>query len=147
MMYATIPEADQYLDFHMKKRIWVYFEDKTSALVSASRIIDNLPIKSVIDGIEITTRPLPIDQFAPESQRLIKEGCIEIALALADGIDPEMEYRQLTKTTQAYSVLRQQKNTEMMEPYIALGIPSFAAWTRLMRFIDLSRTVDLERVS
>jgi len=145
--YATVPEANAYLQYHLKKRIWDYFLEQESALVSATRIIDNLPLKSVIDGVEITTRPIPIDQLSANSQRLIKEGCIEIALALADGIDPDMEYRQLTKTTQGYSVLRQQKDTDMVEDYLAIGIPSFPAWTRLMRFVNLSRNVSLERIS
>ena len=140
---ARVHEADNYLIYSLKKRVWAIFEYKLEALVSATRIIMNLPLKSEIQA----TLQTYLNQESDEIPTQIKEACIEIALALADGIDPEMEYRQLTKTTQGYSSLRQQKNTEMVEEYLAMGIPSLAAWKLLIPYLKLSRSVALERVS
>lgn len=145
-MYSLVTEAEAttYIQFHMKKRVWDNFVDHPAALVSATRIIMNLPLKPVIQATLTDYLNEEENSTIPEK---IKEACIEIAIALADGIDPEMEYRQLSKTTQGYSSLRQQKNTEMVEEYLAMGVPSLAAWQRLLSYLKIDSSVVLERVS
>jgi hypothetical protein len=141
---ATQHEADTYLEYSLKKRVWNNFQEQMSALVSATRIIMNLPLKQAT-LTELTDYLNEVENSTiPEA---IKEACIEIALALADGIDPEMEYRQLTKTTQGYGPLRQTKDTTMVEQYLAVGVPSLAAWTRLIPYLNIADIVVLERVS
>lgn len=141
---VQIHEADAYLLYSLKKRVWDIFIDKEAALVSATRIIMNLPLK--VETLTILEEHLSeVEDVVIDSK--IKEACIEIALSLADGIDPEMEYRQLAKTTQGYGPLRQTKNTEMVEQYLAMGIPCLNAWVRLLPFLKVDRLVVLERTS
>lgn len=125
-------EMDAYVTFHLKKRIWDSFLDKEAALASAQRLIAILPYK------EPLTEPWP---------ERIKQACFEIAIAYADGVDMNKEYRLLSKTTHGYGPLRQQRDTSMVEWYIPMGIPSFEAAQLLAPYLDLSTDVALERVS
>ena len=122
-------EIDEYLLFHMKKRIWDNCTEKETALIHAERLLGRVPL----------TREMS------EADR--KEAIFEIAIALADGIDPEREYRLLAKTTNGYGPVRQQRDTTMQEENTLYGIPSMDAWRIISKYIDPRTCVRLERDS
>ncbi len=126
-------EMDQYMSKHLKRKVWTIFEDKDAALATAERLIRNLPI-----DLPETAQEWPDD---------IKEAVFECAVAFADGVDPDKEYRLLSKTTHGYGPLRQQRDTSMIEQYLAMGIPSYEAWRILSKYLPVSESVRLERVT
>ena len=120
---------EEYVLSHLKKHVWDRFPNQLAALASAERLIGLLPLTGEIDDEDY------------------KIAAFEIAIAFADGIDPEKEYRLLSQQTHGYGPMRQQKNTEMVEEYLAYGIPSLTAWQILAPYIQRPTTVALERTS
>ncbi len=125
-------EMEEYVAWHLKKRVWDRCTDQEVCLATAQRVLNRLPLKAEL--------PDPLTQD-------FKEAIFEMALAFADGVDTDKEYRLLSRTTQGYGPLRQQKNTAMVEEYLALGIPCYEAWRILSPYMQTHRQVDLERVS
>ncbi len=125
-------EMEDYVLYHLKKRVWDRCTEQEACLATAERVLNRLPLKEDV--------PDPLtDDF--------KEAIFEMALAFADGVDVDKEYRLLSKTTHGYGPLRQQKNTAMVEEYLALGIPCYEAWRLLSPYMQTYKQVDLERIS
>ena len=131
---SLLTEMDDYMLSHLKKRVWDRCTEEQAeiCIATAVRILNHLPLKADL--------PDPLtDDF--------KEAIFEMAVAFADGVDVDKEYRLLSRTTHGYGPLRQQKNTGMVEEYLALGIPCYEAWRRLSPYTSTLKQVDLERIS
>lgn len=129
---SLLTEMGDYVLYHLKKRVWDRCTEKEACIATAERILAKLPLKADL--------PDPLtDDF--------KKAIFEMAIAFADGIDVDKEYRLLSRTTHGYGPLRQQKNTNMVEEYLAMGIPCYEAWRLLSPYITTIKRVDLERVS
>lgn len=129
---SLLNEIEDYVLFHLKKRVWDRCTEKEACLATAERILARLPL---IDDL-----PDPLTQD-------FKDALFEMAIAFADGIDTDKEYRLLSRSTHGYGPLRQQKNTLLTEEYLAIGIPCYEAWRILSPYINKTKRVDLERIS
>jgi len=65
----------------------------------------------------------------------IGAACFEIALALLDGVDPQLEGENLGMTSQGYANVRSTYNREVPVPHIVAGIPSLTAWRYLVPYL------------
>lgn len=137
--YIAISDADMYMLSRVFSDAWTNSADdkKQQAILHATRIIDDLSFK----GRKATTAqqlrwPRIMQEGAdPILPQGILDACCEIALALISGIDPEKEFRNLTRTSGGYGSLRHSKDTTMVEPHFAAGVPSISAWNKLLPWL------------
>lgn len=143
--YATVEEAQAYFDLRLNTGAWddAVEGDKTKALSQATLIIDRLPISG--DKYD----PLQSNEF-PREDGLIPEGVqfatAEIAIALLDGVDPEIEMENLKMLSQSYSTVRSTYDRSLPSPHILAGVPSAVAWQYLMPYLVDISNVTLYRV-
>lgn len=77
----------------------------------------------------------------------IEKATFEIALALLDDVDPEMEASNLGAISQGYANVRSTYDREVPAPHIVAGIPSVTAWRYLVPYLRDPYTVDISRIS
>lgn len=77
--------------------------------------------------------------------RDIKEACCYIALALLDGIDPELEFNNLSMTEQDYGGAKIKYDRSVPEEHVIAGIPSVSAWRLLKPYLRDPRQICLFR--
>ena len=145
--YATEAEAILYFSGRLNADAWddadSYERDK--ALINATRIIDRLNFKGTktVDA-QVLQFPRDNDTVVPDD---IKSACSEIALALLDGVDPELEYDNLSMVSQGYANVRSTYDRSMPSEHVAAGIPSVNAWRYLKPYLRDVSAIDVSRVS
>jgi hypothetical protein len=166
--YGTMEEAEEYFAMRLHEFAWnaASASDKPRALFAARLIIDALAYKghkaSVYTLLEASPNatdeeiraaeaaqplefPRGTDTEVPEAIRLAS---YEIAHALLDGKDPEMELEQLGITSQGFGSVRTtySRNRVPIE-HIVNGIPSPRAWHWIKPFLRDDDAIKLARVS
>ena len=145
--YCTTTEADTYFERRLNKDAWTDAStaDKETALKESTDIIDRLNYYGEkTDENQELQFPRNDDTEVPQD---IKNACAEVALALLDGVDPDMEYENIRMTSQAYANVRSTYRDDAPAEYIGLGIPSVRAWRLLKPYIRDTSEIDLSRVS
>lgn len=146
--YASLDYAQEY--FGLKRLVtdaWDVATDiqKTKSLVQATNIIDRL---SFIDSKD---DPNQVLQFPRTGQLAVPDAiliaCCEIAYALLDGIDPEIEYENLYMLSQGYSTTRSSYDRSVKQHNVLSGVPSITAWRYLSPYLRDPNTVSLVRIS
>jgi hypothetical protein len=145
--YATEAEAVLYFSGRLNADAWddadSYERDK--ALINATRIIDRLNFKGAKTvATQVLQFPRDNDTVVPDD---IKSACSEIALALLDGVDPELEFENLNMVSQGYANVRSTYDRNLPSEHIAAGIPSVSAWRYLKPYLRDVNAVDVSRVS
>ncbi len=146
--YATIAEAQAYFDSRLNTDAWdeaVNDAERTKALAMATTLIDRLNFRGEkADSEQELQFPRGNDTEVPQD---IKDATAEIALALLDGVDPELEFDNLRMKSQAYGVVRSTYDSERAPEHYVAGIPSSIAWRFLKPYLRNVFTVGLDRVS
>ena len=165
--YGTITEANDYFATKLHTYTWDDSSnvDKQKSLYQATRIIDRLNFrgnKSTVYALLEANEDAESEDIreAELSQELefprdgdvsipadIQVACFEIAQALLDGIDPDMELENLGVESVSYAGVRTgyYRNQEAVE-HLANGIPSATAWRYLLPFLRDSKSVRLTRI-
>ena len=161
-------EATAYFAQRLHETAWSAASDanREKALVAATQIIDGLNFKGYKHGVytlldgNSATDPSDI-QAAEASQALefprgadtevpeaIRRACYEIAYALLDGKDPELELENLSVESMGYGQVRTgySRNQVPIEHIINM-VPSSVAWRLLRPFLRDGDAVKLSRVS
>lgn len=163
-----IAEATEYFAQRLHETAWSAASDadREKALVAATQIIDGLNFKgckhsvytlldanSAADASEIQSAeasqalefPRGTDTEVPEA---IRRACYEIAYALLDGKDPELELENLSVESMGYGQVRTgySRNQVPIEHIINM-VPSSVAWRLLRPFLRDGDAVKLSRVS
>ncbi len=76
----------------------------------------------------------------------VQDACCEIAFALLDGIDPDLEYENLRMVSQGIGNIRSTYNPEAIPEHILAGVPSAAAWRYLKPYLRDVRDIRVSRV-
>ena len=161
--YGTIDEANTYFDNRLHSR-WhrSAVADRPKALLMATQLIDALNFKGCKHAVWLLPDTATPEQIraAEASQALefprgsdtevpwaIKRACFEVAHALLNRRDPEMELENLAVTSQGYESARTTFNRTMqpIEHLINL-IPSAIAWELIRPFLRDEDTLRLTRV-
>jgi len=145
--YVTNSEADTYFDARLHSNAWDTATEakRTKATKEATLIIDRLNYlgEKTADTQE-NQFPRNDDTTVPQD---IKYATCEIALALLDGVDPDMEYENLFMTTQQYSNVRSTYDRSRVSRNIVAGVPSVRAWRYIQPYLRDQHTVNLNRKS
>ncbi len=166
-MYSTLNAANIYFDSRLHSTVW--FNDsnsnRTKALYKATTIVDSLNYKgrkatvyTVLeadsDANQTTIRAAEAAQtleFPRDGDSTVLEpiniATYEIAFALLDGIDPDIEIDSLAITTQQYAGVKTAYNRSIQQiEHIVNGVPSATAWRILRPFLRDSFGVKLSRI-
>jgi hypothetical protein len=84
------------------------------------------------DGVYLNT--LLLDKTIVPNDILFAQ--YEIALALAKGIDPERELKNLRVTGRGYSSVRTTYDPRLIPEHLKYGVPSFLAWSYLSTYLN-----------
>lgn len=145
--YATEAEAQAYMDERLNVEPWTSASsgDRDKALMMATKIIDRLNFlgKKASDAQELQF-PRADDTVVPQD---VKNATSEIALALLDDVDPEMEFENLGMISQTYDNIKSTYDRSRPSEHILAGVPSMAAWRFLKPFLRDPQEIDLSRVS
>ncbi len=167
-MYGTLNEANTYFSSRLHSTVW--FNDsssnRTKALYKATTIVDALNYKgrkatvyTVLDDDPDATQvairaaeasqelefPRDMDTTVPTQ---IEYATYEIAFALLDGIDPDMELDGLAVTAQQYAGVKTNYDRKIQQvAHIVNGVPSATAWRILRPFLRDSFGIKLSRIS
>lgn len=165
--YVTRPEAQAYFDDRLHEIAWTRssIPDRNKSLLAATRIIDRLnfkgykkPVYDLLVASPCATREEIAS--ANESQELefprdtdtttppeIKIACYEIAYALLDGIDPDLELENLGVISQGYASVRTTySRSHNPVEHLNAGVPSATAWRYLKPFLRDPGGIKLSKV-
>ncbi|MBN2131991.1 MAG: hypothetical protein JW741_20990 [Sedimentisphaerales bacterium] len=166
--YGTLVEADSYFASRLHERAWFDADlaDRPKALWAATQIIDALNYKgnkhSVYtlllanpsasqDEIRAAEAAQPLefprgaDTTVPEAIRI---AVYEIAHALLDGKDPELELENLAINAMGYGAVKTSyERSQLPIEHIVNLVPSSVAWRLLKPFLRDSDALKLLRLS
>lgn len=169
--YGTLQKANEYFSKRLHEEAWYDAPavDRPKALIKATQIIDALNFKgckaSVYDILydedgneyDITDEEI---REAEEEQALefprgedvevpdaILIACWEIAHALLDGIDPDLDVENLGVVSQGYASVRTTyARNQLQIEHLMHGVPSATAWRYIKPFLRDADKVKLSRV-
>lgn len=170
--YGTLVEANEYFSYRLHEEAWTSSDstERPKALIKATTLIDRLNFKGykaavydilydedgdLISGItdeEIRTAELSQALEFPrgtdtEVPADIKIACWEIAYALLDGVEPDLELENLGVVSQGIASVRTTYNrTQTQIEHLFNGIPSATAWRYLRPYLRDADAVKLSRV-
>jgi hypothetical protein len=145
--YGTIVGGDAYWVARLGGDAWnnATSSNKTKALTTGTQIIDALNyLGAKTDEDQVNQFPRDEDTAVPDD---ITYANYEIASALLDGIDTELEYDNLSLIVQKHATAQATYKRDEHPPHILAGVPSMAAWRYLKPYLRDSLEIGLERVS
>jgi hypothetical protein len=170
-IYGTQDEADEYFAARLHEFAWTSATaaDRRKALIAARAVIDALNYKGVKhsvytlcgpsletsaisqDDIRAAEASQPLefprgdDTEVPEAIRIAE---YEIAHALLDGKDPELELENLAVSAMGYGAVKTSyERSQLPIEHIVNLVPSSAAWRLLKPFLRDSDALRLSRLS
>jgi len=145
--YASIVDADTYFTTRLPSEEWdvASVGDKTKALATATRLIDQLNFKGVKadPGQE---NAFPRDEGTVVPQPII-DACFEVAYALLEGRNPEYDFENINVIGSGIGASRLTKDIDNVPLNVIHNIPSTIAWNYLRPYLNNSLTLRLERLS
>ena len=152
--YISKEDATEYFITRLNSDAWFDEPDATSAdpidrklaaLVTASNMIDQLAFRGAkTDLTQAREFPRNGDTTVPEAIQL---ATAEIALNLLDGVDPSLEYENLSITGQTYANIKSSYDRSSLPDHLVAGIPSVIAWRYLVPYIRNSQNIRMNRIS
>lgn len=148
--YISVEDAQDYFDERLNTSAWDDHSvsgdnSQEKALKQATRIINRLNfIGDKTDSAQENQFPRGGDTEIPSD---IEIACCEIAIALLDGVDPEIELENLNMKTSAYGQTKVDYDRTNPAEHIIAGVPSATAWRYLKPYLRDSRLVAVTRVS
>lgn len=119
--------------------------DRSKSLIMATEIIDRLNfLGEKADPDQELQFPRADDTEVPAD---IEKACAEIALALLDGVDPDLEHQNLRLVSQGYANVRSTYNPMAHPAHVLAGVPSFRAWTYLQPYLRDPHNIKVVRES
>ncbi len=169
--YGTLNDANVYFNLRLHEEAWynAAADDRPKALMKATQIIDALNFK----GFKATVFDIIFDDYydetgateaeireAEEAQELefprgedtdvpiqIQISCWEIAHALLDGVDPDLDIENLGVVSQGYASVRTTyARSQSQVEHLMHGVPSATAWRYLKPFLRDADEIKLSRV-
>lgn len=135
--YGTLNGANTYFHSKLHTESWMNapIEDREKALFDATRRIEVLAFK----GSKATSEQVLFFPRLTLDSGVVPDDIImatyEIALALLNGIDPDVEARNLSVSAQGYAGARTTYDRSYTQDHLRAGIPSAYAWSILRPYL------------
>lgn len=166
--YGTLDEADEYFANRLHETAWTdaSANDRRKALAAGRGIIDTLNYKGSKHSVHALLQANPFasqdeiraaeagqplefprgaDTAVPEA---IRVAGYEIAYALLDGKDPELELENLAVSAMGYGAVKTSyERSQLPIEHIINLVPSSVAWRLLKPFLRDSDAMRLSRLS
>jgi len=145
--YISVSAATDYFSHRLNTDAWDSAGqiDCEKALDMATDAIDRL------NYLGEKTDPDQENQFPRSGDVLvpleIQEACAELAMRLLDGVDPELEFENLTMVSQGYANVRSTYDRTNPSEHIVAGIPCVTTWRKIKPYLRDARGVGINRVS
>jgi hypothetical protein len=145
--YGTVAEAATYFGTTLGTQAWddSTNNNRTAALFMATRAIDRL---NFAGDIAVAAQELQFprgdDNSVPTD---IRRATYECALKYLDGVDMDMEARNLGISANSFGGTRTSFNDEFVAQHLRAGIPSVEAWYYLQPYLRDPRDLNISRVS
>jgi len=140
---VTLEEAQLYFDSKINSQSWdqqIPLQQK--ALNNAERILNALRFNGVANALP--------DQFPRDDNTTvpvaIQNAICEIAYALLDGVDPELEIQSLSLTKQTIASASTTFDHSVDIERIMAGVPSAVAWGLLLPYLNRADGFTIRRV-
>ena len=143
--YTSIVEGDTYFAGKLYTQAWDESTDlqKNKAMAEATQRIDRLNFRGKKTGTLAWPRENTIFEGVPTD---IKIATLEVAYALLDGVDPDMEHENLAAVAEGASSMRTTYGRTLVPEHFSAGIPSHLAWLHLRPLLADVRRIKLRRV-
>ena len=145
--YVTEAEAQTYFDNRLNVEAWddATSTDRQKSLGHATSVIDRLNfVGCKAEEAQVNQFPRGVDVAIPQD---IKNAVCEVALALLDGVDPQLEFENVFMTSQGYGGVRSSYDRTVKPAHLLAGVPSFTAWTYLKPYLLDPLNIELHRTS
>ena len=145
--YVTTADVDTYAATRLNVEGWTAASagNKTACVTMATQAIDLLNYAGdKASDAQDNQFPRGDDTSVPTD---ITNAACEIALALADGVDPEMEFENLSMVSQGYANIRTTYDRRQPPMHLVHGIPSATAWRYLAKYLRDPFRVVMSRIS
>ena len=145
--YITEAEGETYFGERLNADAWddASSSDRVKATKQATKAIDRLNFRGEkTSSTQANQFPRGDDTAVPQD---IKDACAECALAFLDGLDPEIEYENLSMVSQGYANVRSSYDRSGVPIHVVAGIPSSVAWRFLVPYLRDIFEADLRRIS
>lgn len=149
--YIDVSDANEYFKSRVGSEAWDCSDpsDQSKALNNATKIIDRLAYigqKAVADQELEFPRydPLTLDPQVPSA---ILDATCEIALALLDGVDPQLEFDNLSQISSNYASIKSNFDRTVLPEHIQAGVPSVIGYQLLKQYLRDVNSISLRRVS
>lgn len=147
--YGSLVGADNYFKTRLRTSMWDYAEtgDRLKSLHMATRAIEILHFKGQKEDCnQILFFPRKcLDKGKVPGD--IENACYEIALSLLNGVDPDIEARNLSVTGQGYAGARTTYDRSFIQDHLRAGIASAQAWSILRPYLADPSALRLSRDS
>lgn len=145
--YVSLNEADDYFESRINSEAWEDSadSDKLKALKSATKMIDHLAFEGskTISDQELE---FPRDDSITIPND-IKIACMEIAVGLLEGLDPDQEIANIYANSRSFAATRTGYDRSFVPEHLRAGIVSPTAWMYLKPYLVVpNRTIKLNRV-
>jgi hypothetical protein len=146
-VYCSLGYAESYFATRLDHLVWdgASEDDKTRALSDATRRIDRLNFQgSKADADQLLEFPRGSDTEVPDD---IKIAACEIAYALLDGVDVEIEAQNMGQEQVGFGMARTRHDRSFVNEAYAHNIPSVVAWSHLKPYLRDRAELKFFRVS
>jgi len=147
MSYITLEDATSYLEGELWSDAWMAADEvnQEKALNKATTIIDQIRYKgSKLLSTQDNEFPRDFQESTPQD---VTYACALIALKLIEGRIPELDFGNARITSDNLASGKTTYNEYNMPQHLLYGIPSYDAWGKLVKYVDLAKTVSFIRVS
>lgn len=147
MSYTTVDYANTYFAQKLHTEAWDEADTptQTKALSHSTLLLNRL------NYIDDKTNSLQVDQWPRFKATVIpddiQQACCELALSLLDGIDPDLELKNLSNTKEEFGQVKSTFDRSQLTEHILAGVPSITAWRLVLPWLRDSRTVTLVRAN
>ena len=145
--YADLTFAATYFEGRYPSDAWdnVANEVRTKVLIHGTRLIDQLNFAGdKYDEDQENEFPRGDNPDVPDA---IKKANCELAYALLEGLDPELESESAFQTASVFDVIRINRQQSLIPTRILHGIISQAAWNYLRPYLRDPSSITLSRSS
>lgn len=140
----TVEEADAIFLARYNSDLWTDSVDKTKLLNLAMDYIDQLLYdgeKTDVDQLHAFPR-----DAETETPTAVKRAICEVAYAILDGVDIEIETPNLVMDSQSYGTVKSTYNGKSAPEHLSAGIPSVMAMRYLKPYLYDAKQITMYRV-